>query len=338
MPMDNRQFGESYRPLTEKIPPSNPERREILEAPRMWMRFFNETMQNYLAGNEPPRMDVFIQQIGDYHDWSHLYLEALIQKARKIDNPLEQNDIANEFFFHQINSPLAFLWSSLLYSEKNFFSSDQIADMQAELAVSMALSSRRLKLIDEKPSPQTRKEYAMLKGALSEADTTITLMELMKKDDRLIVLPAPEQFENNKRTRNRNVDLLLIDTLNKQVRGIQVKTNTVDGAGAGAGRIYDKKFVTVVDGAHELGNSAYTTNKWDRRQSLPGQIAMGLLSERPINKPPVAVRRPDYFKSRQIAVELSRGRKSFLGQATQNLKERVMPELEVKQNETQQTA
>ncbi|MBC7459184.1 hypothetical protein H7200_00500 [Candidatus Saccharibacteria bacterium] len=348
--MDNRQFGESYRPLSEKKPPSNPERREVLEAPRKWMHFFGETMQNYLVGKQPPDINDFMTKIGEYYDWSHTFLDSSMQTAQHIDDPLSESDIMNEFTFHQINGPVAYLWSSLLYSKHNIFPPDQIADMQAELAVSMAQPSRRLKILDQNRTITTNKEYSRLKGGASEVDGMIALMELMKKYPHVIVLPAPEIFEHNKRSSDRSADLLVIDTVDRQVIGAQIKTNTVDIFKKAVDPLdinaippkkekpFDTNYVIVIDSAYELGNTVFSPRSREARESLPGQIAMGLLSTRPVNKPPVAVPRLHYLKSRQIAVELSRGRKSFLGQAVHHLEERIMPKLEKEGDADQQTA
>jgi hypothetical protein len=325
--MDNRRFGRAYQDLPEKKLPSNLERRELLEAPREWMRFFNDILKNYLVGNQPPEKEVFIEKMTEYFAWSQINLNTLMKRANEIDDPLIESDISSEFSFHQINGPLTFLWYSLLYHETNAYSVPEIADMQAHLAITMAEPSNRLRKIDENPSIETAKEHNRLKGTLSEADAIIVLMELMKKEPGLIALPAPELFEHNPRAFWRNVDALLIDTVTKQVQGLQVKTNTVDISDDVDKKHYDAHFATVIDSAHELGNTAYTMRHAGRRQNLPGQLALSLLSERPINKPPRAVAKPAFMRSRRIAIELSRGRKPFMNQAVHNLSARILPEL-----------
>lgn len=170
------------------------------------------------------------------------------------------------------------------------------------------------------------KEYITLKGGLSESDSVLVLLELVKKESRLIVLPAPKLFEGNRRAVDRNVDILLIDSINKQTHGIQVKTDTVEGMGSK--HAYDKNYVTVIDSAYELGNTAYMSSSVNHRASLPGQIAMSLLSERPLKDIPVAVHPSEFMRTRQIAKELSRGKRSFLDQATRHLADCVIPRLE----------
>jgi hypothetical protein len=142
-------------------------------------------------------------------------------------------------------------------------------------------------------------------------------------------LPAPSIFESNPVTPWRNVDQLLLDTLNKKVQGIQVKINVPSEETL---KRYDHNFVTVVDGLHDLGNSTFSPNRVNHQQALPGQIAMSFLGEQGINAAPASVRRPDFMHSRAIAQELSRGRRSFLAQATANIADRVLSELSINES------
>lgn len=325
--MDNYRFGSAYQELPEKKSPSNPERREILEAPRKWMRFFDTTMRSYLLDEPTPTRDEFLTQLNEYNRWNQWFLEPLMARAREIDDPNVKNDVANEFTFHQINGPLVYMWDQLLYDDVERYSEKSLLDIQTHLAVAMIPSIQRLiKLQNSDMTVHELKEYRMLKGTISESDSVITLLELVKKESRLVVVPAPELFESNPAAWNRNTDLLFIDTVNKKVHGIQVKTDTVNGTGRG--RHYDSSYVSVVDSAHELGNTTFTNTNKQRRISLPGQVAMGLLSERPLKSAPMAVKTADFMRARQIAKEFSRGRRSFLTQATSNLADRIIPELE----------
>lgn len=325
--MDNYHFGSAYGELPEKRPPSNPERREILEAPRKWMHFFDGTMHDYLVGEEAPNEDLFLEQLTEYYVWNQQFLEPLIARAREIHDPETKNDIATEFIFHQVNGPLTFMWHRLLYQNVGPYDTKALSDMQAHLAVSMTPSIQRMiKLSRSEMTEHDAKEYRTLKGGISESDTAIALLELVKKESHLVVLPAPELFESNRAAASRNADILLVDPVHKKTHGIQVKTNTVEGTGGN--RHYDTRYVTVVDGAHELGNTTFTTAEKSRRMSLPGQIAMSLLSERPIKDTPMAVHPSEFMRARQIARELSRGRRSFLGQATIHLADRIIPALE----------
>lgn len=333
--MDTRRFVSAYQMLPEKKTPSNPERREILDAPRKWMRFFDMTMRNYLNGEPVPPMDEFLPQLYEYYDWNRDYLGTLMKRARAIDDPTNNSDISNEFTFHQLNGPLAFMWHQLLYPEADRYTPDNIETIQAQIAVSMAPSVQRLKTLQDKGMlPEEAKEYAQLKGDLSEGDSVITLLELVKQEPTLVVVPAPESFEHNRNAQNRNADILLIDTVNSFIHGIQVKTDTVYGAGGR--KHYDPTYVSVVDSTYELGNMVYDRSNPNKRKALPGQVAMGLLAERPIKKVPITVFPADYLRSRQIARELSRGKHSFLVQAVSHLANRIIPELK-KDPEDEQT-
>jgi|GEM_PF-2407534 len=322
--MENRRFAAAYEDLPEKNPPSNPERRELLAAPRKWMRFFDDTMHGYLSGEPVPDEETYLKKLHEYAAWNYTFLPRLMKDFDKIDNPSQQhNDAKSEFAFHQLNGPTAFLWYRLLYYEKTELSEQYLTNIQLHMASRMAPTMQRLVKLQGSEETTESPEHQIAKGILSEADTAIVMMEMMKTHPELVAVPAPQRYENNRRSW-RNADQLLIDTERKNVRGIQVKTNSV-GRDVEK-KNYDRTFVSIVDSKHELGNSAPAHNSLGRI-SLPGQIAMGLLSDTQPQDKPSYVNKAEFMRSRQIAKELVRNRRSYLAQATLGLTGRLVPEL-----------
>jgi len=321
--MDIDRFGRGYRDLREKKPPTNPERREILEEPRKWMRFFDSTLTNYLAGETPPDRDEFTEHLMDYYLWSRLYLEPLADRAEQLHDPESIGHATSEFKFHRINTPIAFMWDQLIFGKADDYTTADTTSMQTELAMAMVPSAKKLREINQTYAQKTD-EQSRLEGDLSEGDALLTSLEMTKKYPDVVVIAAPEKFENNRRQVSRNIDLLAIDALRRHARGAQVKTSVFDDEKVTR---YDSDFVSIIDGAHDLGNTAYTTRNGKRIMTLPGQIAMQFLADRTIKEAPYVGARIDFMRSRLLAKEMTRGRKSFLPQAAQHVADRIMPVL-----------
>lgn len=332
--MDLRRFAEAYSPLPEKIPPSNAERRELLDAPRKWMRFFDETMDDYLSDELNPIEDAFIEQLRTYSAWNYRSLRSSVKRMHAIeDGATQHNNAMNEFTFHHLNGPMAPLWHRALFSDGNPFRTQYLTDIQLNLAVHAAPTMRQLVRLQSNPATIETQPHKQAKGLLSEVDTAVTGIEIMKTHPELVILPAPVRYENNPHAIDRNVDLLLIDTEKQQVRGLQVKTDTYEGAGRG--RLYNPDYVSIIDGANELGNSTFTPGNNARRLSLPGQIAMGILAEQPLKQSPAYMNRSEYMQARQIAKEIMKTRRSYLGHAVLNLSGRLLHDLYRQPSDTQ---
>ena len=326
--MDNYRFGSAYQEIPDKKIPTNPERRELLEAPRKWMHFFDETARNYLAGEPAPDEAEFIDKLAHYFVWAQMSLVPLEARVREIHDDTglhgEKRDVTSEFRFHYTNGPLAFLWHQLLYSETETYDKHSLSEMQAHLAVSMVPSIRRFKQLNVQFTADESSELRSLLGTINEGDAALTLVEIMKNNTNIVALPAPISFESNPDQRQRNTDFLLIDTNKKHSRGIQVKTNAVQ-----KNHIlrYDRNYVSVIDAATDLGNTAYSPTRDGHIMQNPGQIALHLLAQRPLKSVPRYVEKREYFPSRLTAIEFTRGHKSFLGQAVIHVTERVMSDL-----------
>jgi hypothetical protein len=103
-------------------------------------------------------------------------------------------------------------------------------------------------LYDESQHPDIVAEHATITGVMQEYDAAIILLDLVRKNKRLSVVPAPMQFE---RTRKRtNVDFIVMDCVDRCAVGVQVKSRlrTEDTEGA------DPDRVVFLDGDTDLGN------------------------------------------------------------------------------------
>jgi len=321
--MDIDRFGRGYRDLPEKNPPTNPERREILEAPRMWMRFFDTAMKGYLAGDTPPDHDEFTEKLMDYYLWSRFYLEPLAERAEQLHEQDNIGHATREFAFHRMNTPVTFMWDQLLFGKASDYTTTDTTSMQTELAMAMVPAAKQLREIPrDHTTKSVRQRY--LEGDLTDADSLLVSLEMTKKYPDIIVVPAPERYENNRRQVSHNIDLLFIDPIRRHARGAQAKTSVFDEEKTAR---YDPDFVSIIDGAHDLGNTTYTNHYNNRIMTLPGQISMNFLADRTIKEAPYIGPKIDFLRSRLLAKEMTRGHKSFLPQATKHVIDRIMPVL-----------
>lgn len=343
--MDAQQFQRAFPPLPEKVPPSNPERRELLEIPRLWMSFFNDTLTDYLSGEPLPEAADFYDNIVTYTNWADDSLEYTARHLRKIDDPTVQSSTTSELNFHKLNRPVAALWYQLLYQTIPL-DRDELTAIQVRLATEAAPDVSEMRSLNQTNTVNTSKRLHEHMGHLPEVDSLVVGLELMKDHPELIVLPAPSQFEQNPRSRGtsgklKNSDLLLIDTEAQQVRGLQVKTVMASAAqtkrdgimGQRGYNDYDNDYVTIIDSFNDLGNTTHDRRRRSGVMSLPGQISLGLLAEQPIKKNISSLPTPQFMKSRAIAREIMRGRRSFMPQAIKHIAERALQDLYREQGE-----
>ena len=321
--MDNAAFSRAYSEFTEKHQPHNLERRELLEQPRQWMRFFNDTLYNYLSGEPAPDPQQFLQQITDYYEWTVVHMEPTAKRLNQLNESTAHQGYENDFSFHRLNSALIPLWGTLV-DEESHATPAQLTEMQRYLALQMTPLAREfLKLApnhygeDDTPEGQQLGNDA---GILSEADTLVALLEMMKTHPELVALPAPSRFED--RLAAHNIDVILIDTAQRQARGIQVKTHLSQEDFDH----YDSQYVSLVDGSTDLGNTTLGES-YVHRRARPGQLLLEVLANTPIQYQPEFFERSAFLQNRQIARELMRGRKPFLQRAMGNISERLLYDL-----------
>lgn len=204
-----------------------------------------------LSGGHP---DTFTTEaeINEYDRWTsnHRQLESAT-----LDYP--DMEPFNEINFHGLNRHMLDLWKPLRQggwqSDAERRSSIDIAQNGLALAGFGHYRAREELLrayggTEDFFEPQNQRAYGSFTGAIQEYDAGIILIEFMRRNPNVTVVPAPMQFERtNSRT---NVDLLIIDFIGKRAVGAQVKTQVrhqhVEK--------YDKDRVVLIDGAVDLEN------------------------------------------------------------------------------------
>jgi len=98
--------------------------------------------------------------------------------------------------------------------------------------------------------PTFRPLYDLTAAIMNEYDAANTALEVARQQRCLTIVPAPMQFERGRNNACRNVDLLVIDVVNRRAVGGQVKSSVTRSAVEGS----DKERVVFIDGKRDLGN------------------------------------------------------------------------------------
>jgi len=345
--MDTRQFVEGYRTsanhvVAHKYETLDPEVQDVMEGPRKWASFFDRLVVLHLKGeqngiNEPEHL---FNELRDYQlGWLEPHLDDTLHRGYDIaDHSLTHASPVNELNFHILNREMMPAWYALFYGQDVAeLGPQRIQTMQTRLALRSAeLQSRyqKYRLAETKSGVRSDAPFR-IGGQLTEIDTAITLLEVMKREGQsmpshLLTVPAPPRFEAGHKNRHRAVDFLFFDSLTDQVRGIQVKT-----ALAQDGRVqYDSDYVTVVDGMTDLGNSraAYSAKRGHHSEPAPGLLALDFLTNRTTvsslsRDPTFNTDMATIFRAKEVARSVFGKKKSYLDTAVRHVSERILHDL-----------
>lgn len=321
--MDIGRFEAGYPDLPEKVVPSNADRRELLAEPRKWTGFFETQLSNYMRGGDLDWQE--IQTIlPEYIQWSVLHADSAAKELNKLHDPTSIGSASSELEFHRLNRFMLPAWLRLALPDTEL-PAEELTQIQLLAAVEEAPAIKDFHGLNSKDPASLEKVKKGL-GHLNEVDAMIVSLELMKRHPELVILPAPGKFLHNKPaklegTGSRNSNFIALDTERREARGIQVQTSSSTFSKVSR---YDSDFVTVIDGHVDFGN---TTFKERGVASLPGQLALSLLAERPINEPLYPGPKSHYMRSRAIAREVMRNRRNYLPTATSHVEERLFNDL-----------
>ncbi|MCR1782047.1 hypothetical protein KVF89_05830 [Nocardioides carbamazepini] len=188
--------------------------------------------------------------------------------------------LSSELSFHRLNAHAGTFWASFLCGIPGLAGREIVESTCFHLAREVLTFAEYRNLLIEDDlffGDEARIGRAMHTGALTEIDAYIALLDLTRRNRRLIVLPGPPQFE--RWAGSANADFLVIDTERGSIRGVQVKS-MVERREV---ERYDPARITLIDGARDLQNSrAMRTDprRSDRRVvSWPGMIGAHYLRE-----------------------------------------------------------
>jgi len=293
--MDSQKFVEGYRhsPDRYRFYETRPELEELMKGPRKWASFFDRKLYKHLEGSSGDSLlDTNNQLISYEYGWVEPFLDGIIRDSQGMAFYDEKSASAvNELNFHILNKEFLPMWRRALMPETHpQLAPEEIQLMQTNLALRGAeldlVKNDALKWqkIEESPIGLVK----AMNGQITEIDAAIVMLEILKDEPQLILLPAPPHFESAYRS-SRSIDFIIMDTNLGLSRGIQVKSyidSIKDASNTGytkseykPTRKYDGKFVTLIDGMIDLGNATnrYILGRGNVIVPSPGQISASFL-------------------------------------------------------------
>jgi hypothetical protein len=184
----------------------------------------------------------------------------------------------NELNFFGLNDLMGDLWAPLITGSWKGINRQRLLNVAMN---SLALDGMSYFAIREQfvrrygtealYEPQNEPFLKRFIGAVQEIDTAIVVLDVVKNNPGITVVPAPMQFERS--SSGANADLLVIDIDDDRMMGVQVKSTVRDETVAK----YDAGRIAIIDGSIDLGNvKVVRTRKGKSTQQVkpwPGIVA-----------------------------------------------------------------
>ena len=296
---------------------------------RGWGRHFSSLMRHRLNDRPVGTYDQ-LQKLTEYERWNIDHLDRLVEEVYDAvaDDPRAIR-YAGELTFHLTNSGMIDQWRSIIYYRANrTFESAQYRGQTMIAATAIKL----LELQDEiKDDDKSNKEQriSFIGSQITELDAGIALLELAKtRKETLAVVPAPPDFEAT--YAERNADFLLLDRGEDQIHGIQVKNSLTRPSANKIIQQYDPDFITLIDGAIDLGNQVYIDEDGQPLRfprTRPGLLSIDQMQRVSMNSlmhDRFSERRWEMIEAWNDAKERASGRNNFIHQAMKNIEPRII--------------
>lgn len=273
--------GYEKQPSDAFIHQGSPEFVQAMHESREWSRFLGRVTHGLFTSEFTELQDMTSEKWGEYRDW--LRGDGARGAMATLES-LESEDRArgaNELNFHCLNSDMIGMWVPLLYKDSwpdDQFRRDWIKSAQEGLARTGLYSYlTRERYIEGRGGTEVVYEtndviYKAQTGIMQEFDAGIVLLDVMRRNPDITVVPAPLQFERSRR-KSRNVDFLAVHREAKTAIGVQVKSRHTNEQAQAA----DHERVVFLDGDIDLGNiRAVRVKKGSSKQRVvpwPGIIA-----------------------------------------------------------------
>lgn len=260
--MDNGEFVAAYTahkyygPQNSQNPEdfySNPDLERTLVDVRGWGRHFSTLMRHRLHNRLIPAQ-THLKQLSEYQSWND---EMLYNVVDEVNDAVAAEPrairYASELTFHLINGAMADQWKEIIYQKPNrLYESSQYRSQTVLAATAMKLMRAQDVIRQDEFADKTQR-LSFVGSQITELDAGIALLELVKyRKETLIVVPAPPDFEST--YRERNADYMILDRVNNQTHGIQVKNSLAGPVAQEIMQQYDPDFITLIDGEINLGN------------------------------------------------------------------------------------
>jgi hypothetical protein len=228
---------------------------------RAWSAVMGTILHDVLSGTDIDAR-ALRRMSGNYAEWAMDQIPKLTAAAEELPDPEDTGRIANELNFHHLNLGMWDMWDMLRLREKPTDPRQRNAMISAAQN-DIAFQGVHLYASREKSSTRGNYSYfskdnavrrGVVEGIGNEFDAAIVLLELMKKDRELYVLPGPLQFEARSIPEERpthysnNADFVVVRK--DQAVGIQVKSFVHEEAV----EKYNPERIILVDARADFGN------------------------------------------------------------------------------------
>lgn len=274
--MQSANFSSAYR---RDIPASqlhNGELANILAPAREWSHYFGQLLHDRLSDprpelSSPETLDNINQSFSEYSQWMLTDFTELeknvVDTQMTAADPTDAFRASNELNFHRLNNIMKPMWLPVICPEMFDYPVDlkrSVTDVIPLIQDGLALSA--LSLYAERgvtATPSANYAYfaddysqgrSCVEGIMSEFDAAIILLEVARRNPRVVVLPAPMQFERADKTTN--TDFVIVSGDGRAV-GAQIKSSVKQ---ADLER-YDKDRVVLIDTRIDLGDELAVRTK-----------------------------------------------------------------------------
>ena len=312
---------------------------ELMQEARRWSHCFGVVLHDYLSDADPRYYPA--AQIHDaYYGWVAPAIQTFEKDIAQSGACEEEKAKAqNEFNFHRLNTAMNYMWLPIgpAWTEDPPFRRSAIEMSQDLLALGGLQFYIRKEGQIKKQGPdyfneETEFARSSLEGLMHEFDAGIVLLECIKREPHLTIVPGPMQFEYSRSDQaSQNADFVVIDNRGRAV-GVQIKSSVSEETI----QQYDPDRIVLIDARLEFGNEkAFRTDRRKSKMSIvswAGMICAARVHDIRIHGNNFSLLR-DMVTDQQIismkmhARQLLAGTKSNLPSAVDKVKGRVLGHL-----------
>lgn len=232
--MKCQEFAAGYD-VERRLRPQGEQFNELMAESREWSHYLGRIAHGIFSGDNVMQTEgLTSDRMKDYRRWIATEGHSTVHTAMAIQPPQDARRALNEFNFHELNFAMYDMWRPILStapwpsSEARTSSINNARDGLALSGVGYALIRKQLieqaggtEPIFEKPNSDEARFYASIAGKIQEFDSAIVLLDVMRRNPDITVIPAPMQFSNSIH-QGRNVNFLAVHPERETAVGVQV--------------------------------------------------------------------------------------------------------------------
>lgn len=298
-------------------------RRAITDDAARWAHLFGGRLYGYLQCAPTSRSaDETTRDLLAYTRWNSLHFVDTVRAIQAVEGGAHG---VRAMHFHTLANGVLWMWRPVW----NGGAPPNVRERRQSQLV-LAIHASRMMMQRETnlaglpagPPPEDDPVLALQHGMLTETDTLVVVLEIIRRRPHLIAIPAPPRFEST--DARHNVDLLVIDTRARTVVGLQVKTSITQHEKVR----HLSRDILLVDGTVDLGNTRLVPRHALTATKMPTAWP-GLISAHTVLRanPRSAVFAPHREAIEQLQAALPAtvyGTTDYLDRAVRHLEDRIL--------------